>query len=138
MEVVMDLEKQKKYETHLIEFIKKHKFMKWSHIIWKSAPFSKRTAYNFDLHNLQTIKEAMEDNCGEAMQYLLQKWIQSDNATLQIAAMRIVSDSETHQKLNQSYIDHTTKGKELTTPKVYVSDPETKKEIDKLFDHEDD
>ena len=34
--------------------------------------------------------------------------------------------------------DHTTKGKELTTPKVYVSDPETKKEIDKLFDHEDD
>lgn len=109
----MDLEKQKKYEKELIEFIKKHKFMKWSHIVWKSAPFSKRTAYNFDLHNLQTIKDAMEENCGEAMQYLLQKWIQSDNATLQIAAMRIVADPETHQKLNQSYIDHTTKGEQM-------------------------
>ncbi len=109
----MDLEKQKKYEKELIEFIKKHKFMKWSHIIWKSAPFSKRTAYNYNLHNLQTIKDAMIDNCGEAMQYLLQKWIQSDNATLQIAAMRIVSDPETHQKLNQSYVDHTSKGEKI-------------------------
>ena len=110
----MDTEKQKTYEAQLIEFIKKHKFMKWSHIIWERAPFSKRTAYNFDLHNLQTIKDIMEENCGEAMQYMLQKWIKSDNPTLQIAAMRIVSDAETHQKLNQSYIDHTSKGERIT------------------------
>lgn len=118
----MDLKKQKRYEKKLIEFIKKHKFMKWSHIIWKSAPFSKRTAYNFDLHNLQTIKDAMEDNRGEAMQYLLQKWIQSDNATLQIAAMRIVSDTETHKKLNQTYIDQTTNGKDIQEPVWKVVD----------------
>ena len=110
----MDLEKQKTYENQLIEYIKKHKFMKWSHIIWKSAPFSKRTAYNFELHNLQTIKDVMQENCGEAMQYMLQKWIKGDNATLQIAAMRIVSDDETHRKLNQSYHDHTTKGEKTT------------------------
>ena len=116
MEIVMDLEKQKTYESQLIEFIKKHKFMKWSHIIWKSAPFSKRTAYNYDLHNLQTIKDVMDENCGEAMQYMLQQWIKSDNSTLQIAAMRIVSDTETHQKLNQSYVDHTTKGDKITPP----------------------
>ena len=97
--------------------------MKWSHIIWKSAPFSKRTAYNFDLHNLQTIKDVMEENCGEAMQYMLQKWIQSDNATLQIAAMRIVADPETHQKLNQSYVDHTTKGDKITIITREIVDP---------------
>ena len=109
----MDLEKQKKYEKELIEFIKKHKFMKWSHIVWKSAPFSKRTAYNFDLHNLQTIKDAFEINRSAGMNYLLQKWIVSDNATLQIAAMRIIADTETHQKLNQSYVDHTSEGKAI-------------------------
>lgn len=111
----MDLEKQKKYEEELIEFIKKHKFMKWSHIIWKQSPFSKRTAYNYDLHNLQTIKDAMADNCSEAMQYLLQKWIQSDNSTLQIAAMRIVADPETHKKLNQSYVESDNKNDNKTT-----------------------
>ena len=116
MEIVMDLQKQKTYEKQLIEYIKKHKFMKWSHIIWKSAPFSKRTAYNFELHNLQTIKDVMQENCGEAMQYMLQKWIKGNNATLQIAAMRIVSDDETHRKLNQSYHDHTTQGEKITPP----------------------
>ena len=118
----MDTDKQKTYESQLIDYIKKHKFMKWSHIIWKSAPFSKRTAYNFDLHNMQTIKEAMQENCGEAMQYLLQKWIKSDNPTLQIAAMRIVSDTETHQKLNQSYVDHTSKGEPIQLPNIVINE----------------
>jgi hypothetical protein len=111
----MDLKKQSKYEDELLKFISKNKIMSWSHIIWGSLSFSKRTAYNFELHNLQTIKDAFEINRSAGMNYLLQKWIVSDNATLQIAAMRIIADTETHQKLNQSYVDHTSKGDKLGT-----------------------
>jgi len=118
----MDKEKQKKYETEMIEFIRKHKIMQWSHIVWESLPFSRRTAYQYELHNLHTIKGAFEENRSQAMNYLLQKWIKSDNATLQIAAMRIVSDTETHQKLNQSYVDHTSKGEKINIPPLKFAD----------------
>lgn len=102
----MDKKKQKEYEKQLIDFVKKYKIMRWSHIEWSKMEFSKRTAYNFDLHNLQTIKDELENNRSGAMTYLLTKWIKSDNPTLQIAAMRIVSCDETHRKLNQSYVQN--------------------------------
>ena len=37
---------------------------------------------------------------------MLNKWIESDNPTLQVAAMRLLSDTDEHRRLNQSYIDH--------------------------------
>jgi hypothetical protein len=122
----MDRAKQKKYETEMIEFIRKHKIMRWSHIVWDSVPFSRPTAYNYELNKLDTIKGAFEENCSQAMNYLLQKWIKSDNPTLQIAAMRIVADADTHQKLNQSYIDHTSKGGAIDIKPIWIKPGEYK------------
>jgi len=116
----MSLEKQKQYEEEMLKFIKTHKIMQWSHMIWKSLSFSRATAYNYQLDKLDTIKDAFEVNRNDAANYLLQKWIKSDNATLNIAAMRIVADDESRRKLNQSYVDHTTNGKNVGFPLLNI------------------
>jgi hypothetical protein len=78
--------------------------------------FSRATAYNHGLDKLDILKEAIDANKIRAKHKMKKNWINSDNATLQLAAFRLLSDSEEHQKLNQSYIDHTTKGKEVNLP----------------------
>ena len=105
---------ENKYEIELIETIHKHKWMRWSHIDWTALSFSRKTAYNYNLHELHAIKEAFEQNRSKATNYLLQKWIQSDNATLQIAAFKIIADSDDHKRLNQTYIDQKNENVDLS------------------------
>jgi len=78
--------------------------------------FSRATAYNHGLDKLDIIKEAIDAIKIKTKHRMKRNWINSENATLQLAAFRLLSDSEEHQKLNQSYIDHTTKGKEVNLP----------------------
>jgi len=101
--------KQNKYEEELLKVIKDKKIAFFDHCFGFTS-FSRATAYNHSLDNLDSIKNAINQNRVTAKNYMLNKWIASDNATLQISAMRLLSDSEEHQKLNQSYVDHTTQG----------------------------
>lgn len=112
--------KAEKYEAELNAAIVKHKWMRWSHIDWEALSFSRRTAYEHDLHESHTIKSSFEDNRSKGTNYLLQKWMNSDNATLQIAAMRIIADEEDRQRLNQQYVDHTTGGDKIDSITVKV------------------
>jgi hypothetical protein len=102
------------YELELIQAIQKHKWMRWSHIDWPALSFSRPTAYNHSLYKLDTIKEAFEQNRAKATNYLLQKWIQSENATLQIAAFKIIANEDDHKRLNQSYVDQTNTNVDLS------------------------
>ncbi len=105
-------EKAKKYEKELLKVIKEKKIAFFDHCFGFTS-FSRATAYNHSLDNLDTIKDAINENRVTAKNYMLNKWIASDNATLQISAMRLLSDSEEHKKLNQSYVDQTTNGKDI-------------------------
>lgn len=107
--------KTAKYEKELLEVIKEKKIAFIDHAFGYTS-FSRATAYNHELDKLDTIKAAIAENRVKAKNYMLNKWIASENPTLQIAAMRLLSDSEEHRKLNQSYIDHTSKGKEVNLP----------------------
>jgi len=98
-------DKQTQYETELLETIKKQNWMRWAHIDWCILSFSRATAYNHNLDKLDTIKSAFEQNRSRGVNYLLQKWMNSDNATLQIAAFKIVSESDDHKRLNQAYVE---------------------------------
>lgn len=106
-------DKAKKYEEELLKVIKSKKIAFFDHCFGFTS-FSRATAYNHSLDKLDSIKDAINQNRVTAKNYMLNKWIASDNATLQISAMRLLSDSEEHQKLNQSYIDHTTGGEKIT------------------------
>ena len=111
----MNLEKQTEKEKQLLNVIIQKKWMRWSHINWDAVGFSRQTAYVYELDKSDTIKDQLAENRNKAVDYLLQKWIASDNATLQIAAMRIVAEEEDRQRLNQQYIDHTSKNEKIDT-----------------------
>src|SRR5690606_20500422 len=105
-------ERTKKYEKELLKVIKEKKIAFFDHCLGFTS-FSRATAYNHSLDKLDSIKDSINQNRVTAKNYMLNKWIASDNATLQISAMRLLSDSEEHQKLNQTYIDHSTKGEKI-------------------------
>ena len=108
----MDLEKQKTYEAELIKVIKEKEIAFFDHC-FAFTGFSRATAYNYGLDKLDTIREIINANRVKSKNYMLNKWILGDNPTLQVAAFRLLSDSTEHQKLNQSYIDHTSKGERI-------------------------
>jgi len=108
----MSKHKTKQYEKELLEVIKKHNIAFLDHCFAYTS-FCAATSYNHKLEKLETIKSAIKSNRVKAKNYLLNKWINSDNATLNISAYRLLSDTEEHQKLNQSYIDHTSKNEKI-------------------------
>lgn len=100
-------EKAKKYEEELLKVIKEKKIAFFDHCFGFTS-FSRTTAYDYKLNDSDAIKAAIATNRATAKNYMLNKWIASDNATLQISAYRLLSESEEHKKLNQTYIDHST------------------------------
>lgn len=127
-------EKEKQYEQELLKVIKEKKIAFLDHC-FAYTTFSKRTAYNYKLHELHNIKEAIENNRVSAKNYMLNKWIASENPTLQVAAFRLLSNSEEHQKLNQQYIDHKSSDGTMTPkPTINVVSAKAQSELDKLID----
>jgi hypothetical protein len=106
------------HEQGIIEAIVEHKIMSFSSIFGYYTKCSRATAYNHGLDKLDSIKEAINSNKRHSVQSMLKKWIDSDNATLQIAAMRMICEPDERQSLSQSYVDHSTKGEPLPAPLI--------------------
>jgi hypothetical protein len=66
-------------------------------------PCSSKTFYNYELHNLQSIKEQIEKNRVMKKVELRAKWYKSENATLQIALYKLLATTEEYSKLTNSY-----------------------------------
>ena len=111
-------DKARKYEAEMLRAIKKHKIMRFEHAFGGFVTFSKTTAYLHKLNESDDIKEALLENRNRGVTSLLKKWIDSDNATLQIAAMRMIADDDDRQRLNQQYVDHSTKGEKINIPPI--------------------
>lgn len=122
------MSKTDKYKAELLDVIKKHKIAFIDHC-FAFTSFSRSTAYEHNLDKSDDIKNAIAQNRVKAKNYMLNKWIASDNATLQLAAYRLCADPEEHQKLNQQYIDHTSKGEKMQpVPIVFYDSDESKAE----------
>jgi hypothetical protein len=117
----MDLIKQKKHEEEILKVIKEKKIAFFDHC-FAYTTFSRANAYIYQLDKLDTIKDSINQNRVSAKNYMLNKWIASDNPTLQISAMRLLSDSEEHKKLNQNYTDHTTDGNQIQPTTIIFTD----------------
>ena len=117
-------EKKVQYEAEIVKAVKKYKFMRFSHIFNGSVSIGHSTAYYYELEKSELIKEALQQNRMKGVDYLLQKWIASDNPTLQIAAMRLMCDPDDHQRLNQQYIDQ--KSSITSQSQVYIMPDGTK------------
>ena len=77
---------------------------------------SKATFYDYfkvDSNELNTIKEILEENRVEVKSAMRSKWYKSDNATLQVALMKIIATDEEAHRLNGSKMDITTGGEKI-------------------------
>ena len=95
----------RKHEEEILKMINKHPIYSFKDIFVYYKGCSRATAYNHGLDKLDSIKEAIYSNKRKGVTSLLAKWINSDNATLNIAAMRMISDDTERRKLNQQYIE---------------------------------
>ena len=104
------------HEKAILDAIAKHPIFNFKDIFVYYKGCSRSTAYNHNLDKLDSIKEALYSNKRKGVSTMLSKWIASPNATLQLAAMRMICDTEEHRSLNQNYNEITTKGESINIP----------------------
>lgn len=86
-------------------------------------PCSQSTFYEFfpaESEEMEELKAIINDNKVAIKSTMRKKWYDSENPTLQLALYRLTSTQEEHKKLNQSYIDQTTKGDKIKNEPIQV------------------
>ncbi len=84
-------------------------------------PCAKSTFYKYipiDSNEMDKLKEALGKNRINLKVELRKKWRESDNATLQLALMKLIATNAERKSLSQSYHDVTTEGKSIN--KIYL------------------
>lgn len=105
-----DVKINTEHENGILEAIQKYPIFSFNDIFVYYKGCCRATAYNHNLDKLDSIKEAIYMNRRKGVTSLKAKWLNSDNATLQLAVMRMICDPEEHKTLNQNYTDITTGG----------------------------
>jgi hypothetical protein len=96
---------KEEHELGILEVIQKHKIMRINHIFCHYVDIQKAQFYNLDLDKSDIIKEAIAKNKTKAVGYMLKKWIDSDNPTLQISAFKVLCDDDERKKLSLQYVE---------------------------------
>jgi hypothetical protein len=84
---------------------------------------SKPTFYEHfpvESNELNSLKELLDNNKIETKSRIRAKLMKSEKAAELLALYRLIATTDEHQKLNQSYVDHTSKGKELQNNQLEV------------------
>lgn len=66
-------------------------------------PCNRATFYNHKLDKLDSIKELLDENKDKIKSSLRSKWYKTDNATLQLALMRLICTDKERRKLAINY-----------------------------------
>lgn len=68
-------------------------------------PCSESTFYNYDLQELEFLKKKLQQNRIKAKQKLRAKWLESNNATLQLALYKLLGTNTERRKLSMQEIE---------------------------------
>jgi len=93
------------HEKEILEVIIKHKVMKIQHIFSHYLDLKSAQFYNLELDKSESIKEAITINKTKAVSYMINKWIASENPTLQISAFKVLCDDDERKKLSMQFIE---------------------------------
>jgi hypothetical protein len=85
-------------------------------------PCSSATFYNHELEKVEELKQKLDDNKIATKRKLQKKWLDSPNATLQLALYKLLADEEEHKKLNQQHIDHTSKDEKIVIERKIIDE----------------
>jgi hypothetical protein len=94
--------KKKDIEAKSLKAIKEHRLF-FINDIPAYLPCCRATFYNLGLDKLDSIKDSLEQNKIETKNSMRAKWYKSDNATLQIALMKLISSDDERRKMSQNY-----------------------------------
>lgn len=99
--------------------------MRIDHIFSHYLDLKSSQFYNLELEKSESIKEAIRINKSKAVSYMLNKWVGSNNATLQISAFKVLCEDEDRKKLSMQFVESENKHelKEFTV-KVIDNNPD--------------
>ena len=98
----------REHEKGILDAIEKYPIFSFNNIFVYYKACCRATAYNHGLDKLDSIKEAIYMNRRKGVSNLLAQWLKSKNATLQLAAMRMICDPEEHRLLNPNEVQVST------------------------------
>lgn len=96
---------KEQHEKEILDIIVKNKVMKINHIFQHYTDLQRAQFYNIELDKSDIIKEAISKNKSKAISYMLNKWVGSDNATLQISAFKVLCEDEDRKKLSMQFVE---------------------------------
>ena len=85
-------------------------------------------AFPVDSNEYNTLKALLEENKVRTKSAIRSKLFKSQKAAELLALYRLICTPEEHQKLNQQYIDHTSKGESIQPTPIIFTDG-TKREV---------
>ena len=100
-------------EKMALEAIIEHKIPKISYAP-AYMPCSESTFFKRDLHKSELLKDEVYKNRIERKLKLIGRMEDSDSASAQIAALKLLADEEEFGRLAGQKIDHTSKGESIT------------------------
>lgn len=89
--------------------------------------------FPIDSNNYDIIKRELDNNKVAIKTSMRKKWYDSDNATLQVALMKLISTDEERKKLSNTYIDNSeikvnSENNSFTITRKVISDDSTSSE----------
>lgn len=96
---------KEQHEEQILQIVVKNKIMKINHIFQHYTDLQHSQFYNLELDKSESIKEAITTNKSKAVSYMLNKWVGSDNATLQISAFKVLCEDEDRKKLSMQFVE---------------------------------
>ncbi len=90
-------------EKKALEAIEKHKLFFIEDVV-SFLPCTKKTFYEHNLHESNTLKDALEKNKVEIKVSMRSKWYKSDAPALQIALYKIIGTEEESDRINSQKV----------------------------------
>lgn len=118
---------KKEIEKQAILMIEEYNLIDIQQVI-SFLPCSSRWFYNYKMQEMQTIKKAIEESKVKNKNKLFNKWIGSDNPTLQIASYKLMATDEELDRLTSAKFDHGSKDGSMT-PKTNIITTMTPKQL---------
>jgi hypothetical protein len=103
------MKSKEEHEKAILEIIETFEIKKVQHIFQHYTDLKSAQFYNLELEKSECIKDAIALNKSKACTYMINKWIQSDNSTLQISAFKVLCDEEDRKKLSMNYTENDVK-----------------------------
>jgi hypothetical protein len=132
----MAYDKKKIFEQAKEQIKKNNLFFIEDIVAW--LPCSKTYFYDafpLDSDEYNTLKGMLETNKTKTKSAIRSKLFKSNKASELLALYRLIATTEEHQKLNQSYVDHTSKGDKITQqPQFIVQNEEQSEKIKNWLD----